>query len=155
MHTEKATFGAGCFWGIEDTFRKLSGVVETTVGYAGGTTESPTYEDVCSGTTGHAEVVRVEFNPDEISYDELLRVFWEAHDPTQVGRQGVDIGDQYRSVVFFHTPEQEAEARASRDALERRGVYDRPITTQIVPFDSFYKAEEYHQDYFAKQREEV
>jgi peptide-methionine (S)-S-oxide reductase len=148
---EKATFGAGCFWGVEADFRQVPGVVATTVGYAGGTTENPTYRDVCSHTTGHAEVVQVEYDPSRVSYDALLKVFWENHDPTQLNRQGPDIGDQYRSVIFFHTLEQEAAAIASKEALERSGAYKKPIVTQILPAPAFYRAEDYHQQYLEKR----
>jgi peptide-methionine (S)-S-oxide reductase len=149
--TEKATFAAGCFWGVEAAFRQIKGVVGTQVGYTGGTTENPTYKEVCSDRTGHAEAVEVEFDPDQVSYEELLRVFWENHDPTQLDRQGPDYGSQYRSAIFFHTPEQEAAARASKAALEASGQYRRPIVTQIVPAPEFYRAEEYHQQYLEKR----
>lgn len=151
MNTHYATFGAGCFWGVEETFRQLPGVVSTAVGYMGGATENPTYEDVCTDTTGHAEVVHVEYDPDKISYSDLLKVFWENHDPTTVNRQGPDVGTQYRSVIFFHSPEQEAEAKQSKDLLAQSGKYEKPIVTQIVPAQPFYKAEEYHQQYLAKR----
>lgn len=149
--TEKATFGAGCFWGVEAAFRRVKGVVETAVGYSGGTLENPTYRDVCSDTTGHAEVVQVEYDPSQVSYEALLQLFWEIHDPTQLNRQGPDIGTQYRSVIFFHTPQQEAAARASKEALERSGRYRRPIVTQILPAAPFWRAEEYHQRYLEKR----
>lgn len=145
-----AFFGAGCFWGVEEAFRTLPGVVETEVGYSGGTTENPTYEDVCTDKTGHAEVVKVTFDPDKISYDELLSKFWKIHDPTTPNRQGPDVGSQYRSVIFFHNPEQESLARALKDKLERLGVYKRPIVTEIVTAGPFYRAEEYHQKYIMK-----
>lgn len=148
---EKATFGAGCFWGVEAAFRQVKGVTATTVGYAGGTTENPTYGDVCSGRTGHAEVVEVEFDPAVVSYDELLKVFWENHDPTTLNRQGPDVGEQYRSAIFYHTPEQEQAARASKAALEQSGTYRRAIVTEITPAPAFYRAEEYHQQYFEKR----
>src|SRR5947209_14862471 len=141
---QKAMFGAGCFWGVEAAFRQAKGVTSTTVGYSGGNYQNPTYEDVCSGKTGHAEVVQVEYDPALVSYEELLNVFWENHDPTQLNRQGPDFGTQYRSVIFFHTPEQEAAARASREALDRSGQYKRPIVTEILPAPEFYRAEEYH-----------
>src|SRR5213082_2424455 len=140
-----ATFAAGCFWGVEAAFRQVKGVTSTAVGYAGGTFKDPTYQDVCSGTTGHAEVVQVEFDPAKVSYDELLKVFWENHDPTTLNRQGPDVGAQYRSVIFYHTPEQQAAAEASKQKLADRGRYRRPIVTQIVPASTFYRAEEYHQ----------
>jgi peptide-methionine (S)-S-oxide reductase len=151
MQTELATFGAGCFWGVEAAFRQVKGIVKTTVGYEGGRTENPTYRDVCSHTTGHAEVVQVEYDPARVSYDDLLNVFWAEHDPTQLNRQGPDIGDQYRSVIFYHTPEQRAAAEASKEALEHSGRYRRPIVTQIVPAETFYPAEEYHQQYLEKR----
>src|SRR5215472_6386362 len=140
--TELATFGAGCFWGVEADFRQIRGVVATQVGYEGGHTENPSYRDVCSHTTGHAEVVQVEYDPARVSYDDLLQVFWAEHDPPQLNRQGPDIGDQYRSVIFYHTPEQYTEAEASKEALERSGKYRRAIVTQIVPAETFYPAEE-------------
>jgi peptide-methionine (S)-S-oxide reductase len=146
----KATFGAGCFWCIEPAFQKLNGVLSTAVGYAGGSFENPTYEDVCSGQTGHAEVVQVEYDTSKISYDELLNVFWNNHDPTTLNRQGPDIGEQYRSVIFFHTPEQESVAKTSKEKLQNSGKYGKKIVTEIVPASQFYKAEEYHQKYYAK-----
>lgn len=148
---EKATFGAGCFWGVEETFRQTPGVLETAVGYEGGTTEHPTYEDVCSHGTGHAEVVEVTFDPAKVSYEDLLNVFWANHDPTQLNRQGPDFGDQYRTVVFYHTPEQQQTAQASKEAQERSGRFRKPIVTQIVPAQTFYRAEGYHQQYLAKR----
>ncbi len=150
MEIMKATFGAGCFWCIEPAFQKLNGVLSTTVGYAGGSFENPTYEDVCSGQTGHAEVVQVEYDASKISYDELLNVFWSNHDPTTLNRQGPDIGEQYRSVIFFHTPEQESVAKTSKEKLQNSGKYGKKIVTEIVPASQFYKAEEYHQKYYAK-----
>jgi peptide-methionine (S)-S-oxide reductase len=149
--TSKATFGAGCFWGVEATFRELDGVVDAAVGYEGGHLLNPTYQDVCTGRTGHAEVVEVEYDPSKIAYERLLNVFWDAHDPTQVNRQGPDTGTQYRSVVFFHTPEQEQVARASKEALEKSGRFRRPIATLIEPAQTFYPAEDYHQQYLAKR----
>jgi peptide-methionine (S)-S-oxide reductase len=148
--TEKATFGAGCFWGVEAEFRKVQGVIEVTSGYSGGHTENPTYGDVCSGATGHAEVVEVEYDPSKVSYEELLEVFWREHDPTQLNRQGPDFGTQYRSVIFFLTPEQETAAHASKEKAQER--FKKPITTQIKPASEFYRAEEYHQRYFEKNR---
>jgi peptide-methionine (S)-S-oxide reductase len=148
---EKATFGAGCFWGVEAAFRQIPAVSATRVGYAGGSMANPTYRDVCTDRTGHAEVVEVTYDPDRVSYEELLRVFWENHDPTQRNRQGPDVGTQYRSVIFYHTPEQEAAARASKEQLERSGRYRRPIVTEIVPAPTFYEAEEYHQQYLEKR----
>jgi peptide-methionine (S)-S-oxide reductase len=148
--TERATFGAGCFWGVEAEFRKVEGVVDATVGYSGGALENPTYKDVCSGTTGHAEVVEVEYDPSKVSYEELLEVFWENHDPTTLNRQGPDVGTQYRSAIFFHTPEQKAAARASKERAQDR--FKKPIVTEITPAAEFYRAEEYHQRYFEKNR---
>lgn len=148
---EKATFGAGCFWGVEAAFRQLPGVRSTAVGYAGGTTKNPSYQDVCTDLTGHAEVVQVEFDPAQISFNQLLETFWGNHDPTQRNRQGPDVGTQYRSVIFFHTPQQEAEARASKTALEKSGSYSRPIVTEILPAPEFWRAEEYHQQYLEKR----
>ncbi len=148
---EEATFAAGCFWGVEATFRKVPGVVDTAVGYTGGTTESPTYEEVCTGRTGHAEAVRVTFDPAVVTYEALLDVFWNCHDPTTLNRQGPDIGTQYRSAIFFHSPGQERAARESRDRLAAAGRFGRPIVTEIVPAGPFYMAEEYHQQYFEKR----
>ena len=148
---ERATFGAGCFWGVEETFRRVPGVVETAVGFMGGTLENPTYEDVCTGRTGHAEVVQVTYDPGAVSYRALLDVFWSVHDPTTQNRQGPDIGAQYRSVIFYHTPEQEKEARASKEEEGRSGRFRRPIVTSIEPAGTFWRAEEYHQQYFAKR----
>jgi len=148
---EKATFAAGCFWGVEAAFRQLKGVKATAVGYTGGQTKNPTYEQVCSDRTGHAEAVEVEFDPAEVSYDDLLKVFWENHDPTQVNRQGPDFGSQYRSAVYFHSPEQQAAAMASKDRLAASGKLKRPIATQIVPAEIFYQAEDYHQQYLEKR----
>jgi peptide-methionine (S)-S-oxide reductase len=149
--TEKAIFGAGCFWGVEAAFRQMKGVVSTAVGYSGGRTANPTYKEVCSDRTGHAEVVQVEYDPSQVSYDELLKVFWENHDPTQMNRQGPDFGTQYRSAIFYTTPEQEAAARASKEALESSGRYRRPIATEITPAGEFFRAEEYHQQYLEKK----
>jgi peptide-methionine (S)-S-oxide reductase len=148
---EKATFGAGCFWGVEEVFREMPGVVATAVGYAGGHMDNPTYQDVCTDRTGHAEVVEVEYDPEQVGYDDLLNVFWENHDPTTLNRQGPDVGTQYRSVIFFHTPEQERLARASKERLETSGKFKRPIVTEIVPSAPFFRAEEYHQQYLAKR----
>jgi peptide-methionine (S)-S-oxide reductase len=149
--TQKATFGAGCFWGVEAEFREMNGVTGALAGYAGGHTENPTYKDVCTGRTNHAEVVEVEYDEDQVSYQELLNLFWKAHDPTQVNRQGPDVGTQYRSVIFFHTPEQEKAARESKAELEKSGKFHRPIATVIEPAPAFYPAEEYHQQYLAKR----
>src|ERR1041384_4132113 len=151
MRTEKATFGAGCFWGVEETFRNLKGVTSTAVGYAGGTKDNPSYEDVCSDETGHAEVVQLEFDPAQIRYDQLLDVFWSTHNPTMMNRQGPDVGTQYRSVIFYHSPEQRAAAEASKAALEKSGKFRNPIVTQIEPAPKFYRAEEYHQRYLEKR----
>lgn len=148
---EKATFGAGCFWGVESTFQKLEGVKSTAVGYLGGETENPTYEEVCTGTTGHAEVVQLEFDPDVISFDTLLDVFFQAHKPTTLNRQGPDIGTQYRSAVFYHSDEQRELAEAAKQKWDASGKYDKPIVTEITPTSDFYRAEEYHQNYFAKR----
>ncbi len=148
---EKATFGAGCFWGVEAAFRQLPGVVSTQVGYAGGSAPAPTYEQVCSGRTGHAEAVEVTYDPTLVTYDDLLRVFWENHDPTTPNRQGPDVGEQYRSVIFYHSPAQEAAAKASQAALEAAKRFRRPIVTQIVSAGPFYRAEEYHQQYLEKR----
>ncbi len=149
---EQATFGAGCFWGVEEAFRRVDGVTATAVGYAGGTFEDPTYEDVCSGNTGHAEVVRLQYDPARVSYEDLLQVFWDIHDPTTLNRQGADVGTQYRSVVFFHDDNQAAAARASKEALQAPGRYRRDIVTEITPASTFYKAEDYHQRYVEKLR---
>jgi len=148
---EKATFGAGCFWGVEAAFQEIEGVTSTAVGYSGGRLANPTYQDVCSGRTGHAEVVQVEYDPARVSYDRLLDVFWDNHDPTTLNRQGPDVGEQYRSAIFFHTPEQEAAARASKARLERSGRFRRPIVTEITPASEFWRAEEYHQRYLEKR----
>lgn len=147
---EKATFAAGCFWGVEAAFRQVAGVVDTQVGYTGGSMDRPTYEDVCSDRTGHAEAVEVTFDPSRVAYDQLLDVFWKIHNPTLKDRQGPDVGSQYRSVIFYHGPEQEKAARASREKLEKSGKYKRPIVTQIVPAGKFWRAEDYHQRYFEK-----
>lgn len=148
---EKATFGAGCFWGLEAVFRRVKGVVSTSVGYMGGTLENPTYEDVCSDRTGHAEVVEVTYDPSEVAYDDLLKVFWKNHDPTTLNRQGPDIGTQYRSAIFYHNAEQEAAAHASKERFLRSGRYNREIVTEITPASQFYRAEEYHQQYLEKR----
>ena len=147
----KATFAAGCFWGVEAEFRQVEGVTATRVGYIGGTLENPSYRDVCSDRTGHAEAVEVTYDPDRVSYDDLLNVFWENHDPTQLNRQGPDYGTQYRSAIFYHDAEQEAVARASKERLEQSGKFRRPIVTEIVPAATFYQAEEYHQQYLEKR----
>jgi peptide-methionine (S)-S-oxide reductase len=147
----KATFGAGCFWGVEASFRRIEGVIDTAVGYAGGHLDNPTYAEVCSHGSGHAEVVQIEYDPTRVPFEELLETFWNSHDPTQLNRQGPDIGDQYRSVIFFHTPEQEAAAVKSRDDLEARGVFGKPIATVIEAAPTFWRAEEYHQRYLEKR----
>jgi peptide-methionine (S)-S-oxide reductase len=148
-HLEKATFGAGCFWGVEATFRRLAGVKSTQVGYTGGLTENPTYHDVCTDRTGHAEALEVTYDPQVVSYHDLLEVFWNNHNPTTLNRQGPDVGSQYRSVIFYHSPEQEAEARLSRDEAQKR--FARPIVTEIEPAQTFWRAEEYHQQYLEKR----
>ncbi len=147
---QKATFAAGCFWGVEAAFRQLKGVVSTSVGYMGGILENPTYEDVCTDRTGHAEVVEVIYDPAQIAYENLLEVFWRIHDPTTLNRQGPDRGTQYRSAIFYQTPEQEAAARASKERLESSGKYKGHIVTQIEPAARFWRAEEYHQQYYEK-----
>lgn len=148
---ETAMFGAGCFWGVEETFLKLKGVKQTAVGYSGGDFENPTYEDVCNDVTGHAEVVQVEYDPSVVSYGQLLDVFWKCHNPTTLNRQGPDIGEQYRSVIFFHTPDEEQTARKSKEALQKSGKWKDPIVTQILPAKPFYRAEEYHQQYLKRR----
>ena len=147
----KATFAAGCFWGVEATFRQIPGVTSTRVGYTGGEFANPSYKDVCSDRTGHAEAVEVDYDPDKVNYEQLLDVFWENHDPTQFNRQGPDYGSQYRSAVFFHSPEQEQAARASKEKLQTSGHFSRPVVTQIVPAVTFYEAEDYHQQYLEKR----
>jgi len=147
----KATFGAGCFWGVEETFRQIPGVLATAVGYSGGKLANPTYEDVCSDETGHAEVVEVDYDPAAVSYDRLLDVFWNGHNPTQLNRQGPDVGTQYRSAIFFHDAEQEKAARASKERLAASGKFARPIVTEISPAQPFWRAEDYHQRYFEKR----
>ncbi|MBM2819809.1 MAG: msrA [Nitrosarchaeum sp.] len=146
----KATFGAGCFWHVEDLFRKTRGVKSTQVGYIGGKLANPTYDEVCTDKTGHAEAVQIEYDPTEISFDELLQVFWGNHDPTSLNRQGPDIGIQYRSTIFFYNDEQKEIAQKSKDDLEKSGKYQKSIVTEIVSAPQFYKAEEYHQKYFQK-----
>ena len=147
--SEKATFGGGCFWQIEVDLRNVPGVVDAAAGYMGGSAEDPSYQDVCTGRTGHAEVVQVEFDPDEVSYEQLLERFWEIHDPTQVDRQGPDVGNQYRSVVFFHSPAQQQAAEESKERAQPR--FSRPIATEIVPAQTFWRAEDYHQQYLVKR----
>ena len=148
---QKATFAAGCFWGVEEVFRKLKGVKSTMVGYTGGKFENPSYEDVCTDETGHAEAIQVQYDPNEISYEQLLKVFWSVHDPTTKDRQGPDIGSQYRSMISYHTSEQETLAKKIKEELERSGKFKSKIVTEIVPTSSFYKAEEYHQKYYQKR----
>ena len=151
MQTEKATFAAGCFWGVEATFRQIKGVVATAVGYEGGAFSNPTYHDVCTDRTGHAEAVEVDYDPARVSYEQLLQVFWENHNPTTLNRQGPDVGTQYRSSIFYHTPEQQATATASKERLQASGKYRRPIVTEVVPASQFYRAEDYHQQYLEKR----
>ena len=151
MATEKATFGAGCFWGVEETFKKLRGVKSTAVGYAGGTKENPTYEDVCTDKTGHAEVVEVEFDPSQVKYEDLLDVFWSNHNPTTLNRQGPDVGTQYRSVIFYHSPDQKAAAESSKEKIDKSGRFRRSVVTQVEAAPRFWRAEEYHQRYLEKR----
>ena len=148
---QTATFGAGCFWGVESNFRQIPGVVDARVGYLGGTLDNPTYEDVCTDRTGHAEVVQLTYDPQKVTYDQLLDAFWKLHDPTQLNRQGPDYGTQYRSAIFYHTPEQAAQAQRSKERLAASGKYKRPIVTEITPASTFYPAEDYHQRYFEKR----
>ena len=147
----KATFAAGCFWGVEEAFREIPGVISTAVGYTGGTLKNPTYQDVCSGRTGHAEALEVEFDPARVSYLELLAMFWKSHDPTTLNRQGPDVGSQYRSAIFYHDAQQEKEARESKALLEKEKIFKRPIVTEITPATEFYRAEDYHQRYFERR----
>lgn len=148
---ETAIFGAGCFWGVEQAFRQVDGVMDVAVGYSGGHTEQPSYREVCGGRTGHAEVVEVIFDPSRVGYRELLDIFWSIHDPTQVNRQGPDVGSQYRSAIFTTTPEQQETAQASKHDLEQRGVFPAPIATEITPAGTFWRAEDYHQNYLSKR----
>jgi peptide-methionine (S)-S-oxide reductase len=150
---EKATFAAGCFWHVEEAFRCLEGVESTRVGYTGGTTKNPTYEDVCTGKTGHAEAVEVTFDPAKITYEELLEMFWDIHDPTTLNRQGADIGTNYRSAIFYHTPEQKVAAERSKQDLERSKLYRKKVVTEITQATEFYQAEDYHQQYLEKHGE--
>jgi peptide-methionine (S)-S-oxide reductase len=149
---EKATFGAGCFWGVEYEFNKLDGVTSTSVGYMGGNLNNPRYEDVCTNKTGHVEVVQLKYDSEKISYEELLNLFWKIHDPTQMNRQGADIGSQYRSVIFYHTIEQKKKALESKNAIQKSGIYKNNIVTKVEPSQKFWKAEEYHQRYYEKNR---
>lgn len=148
---DKAMFGAGCFWGVEATFRQVPGVQDVAVGYAGGHMDNPTYEDVCTGKTGHAEVIEVTFDPETVSYETLLGVFWKCHDPTTLNRQGPDIGTQYRSAIFYYSDGQRKTAEQSKNAMEDAGTFRRPITTEISPASTFYRGEEYHQRYLEKR----
>lgn len=147
---EKATFAAGCFWGVEEAFYDEPGVVATRVGYIGGTLENPTYQQVCNGASGHAEAVEVSFDPARISYDQLLKIFWQSHDPTQLNRQGPDVGSQYRSAIFYHSDEQRLKAESSRESLDHSGRYQRSVVTEVVVAGTFWQAEEYHQQYHRK-----
>lgn len=149
--SEIATFGAGCFWGVEANFRRVPGVIDVVSGYSGGHTQNPTYRDVCTDTTGHAEVVQVTYDPAKVTYEQLLDTFWKIHDPTQVNRQGPDFGKQYRTAIFFHTPEQGAAAKKSKQALEASGKFNHRIATEITPAGPFWPAEEYHQRYLEKR----
>jgi peptide-methionine (S)-S-oxide reductase len=148
---DTATFAAGCFWGVEEAFRQIPGVIDTAVGYLGGHMQNPTYQDVCTDETGHAEVVQVTYDPSKVSYEQLLNAFWSAHDPTTLNRQGPDVGTQYRSAIFYHSPEQERIARASKEKTQNSGKFRQPIVTEITPVSPFYRAEEYHQKYLAKR----
>jgi len=148
MNTEKITFGNGCFWCTEAIFQQVKGVIKSTSGYSGGHVENPTYEQVCEKNTGHAEVIQIEYNPAEVTVDELLEVFWQTHDPTTLNRQGNDVGPQYRSVVFYHTEQQKERAEFYKKKLDTSGAFDNPIVTTIEPFTNFYVAENYHQDYY-------
>ena len=153
--TEKATFAAGCFWQVEEAFSKANGVVSAMVGYTGGKTKNPSYEKVCTDTTGHTEAVHVEFDPSKVSYEELLDIFWSIHDPTQLNRQGPDVGTQYRSAIFYHNETQRKAAIASKEKLEKSGKYKKPVVTAIAPVSEFYKAEEYHQKYLEKRKSKM
>jgi len=155
MMTEKATFGAGCFWGVEARFIKVEGVIDAVSGYSGGITDNPTYKQVCTNKTGHAEVVQVTYDPSIVSYEDLLEIFWNIHNPTTLNRQGWDIGTQYRSVVFYHNEEQKEKALRLKEKLDKSGKYRKPIVTEIVPLNKFYRAEEYHQRYYEKNNKSV
>nr|WP_201748049.1 peptide-methionine (S)-S-oxide reductase MsrA [Chitinophaga vietnamensis] len=148
IKTEKATFGGGCFWCTEAQFQELEGVIKVESGYSGGSVANPSYEQVCTGTTGHAEVIQVTYDPAKVSYEELLKAFWTSHDPTQLNRQGNDVGTQYRSVIFYHNEEQKEKAEFYKKKLQESGAYDKPVVTEIAPFKVFYKAEDYHQNYY-------
>lgn len=150
QNTSIATFGAGCFWCVEAIFEELNGVIHVESGYSGGHVANPTYEEVCTGTTGHAEVIQITFDPEVISYIELLEVFWKTHDPTTLNRQGPDVGTQYRSVVFYHNDEQRKLSLEMKEKLDREGIWENPIVTEIVPYETFYRAEDYHQDYYSQ-----
>lgn len=147
----KATFAAGCFWGVEEAFRHIKGVNSTTVGYTGGTAKSPTYQDVCTGRTGHAEAVEVDYDPAQVTYEQLLSVFWQSHDPTTLNRQGPDAGTQYRSAIFYHDAQQQSSAAGSKAVLEKMNAFKRPIVTEVLPATDFYRAEDYHQQYLEKR----
>ena len=149
---KKATFGAGCFWGVEEAFSQVKGVTNTTVGYMGGTLENPTYEDVCTDKTGHAEVIQIKYDPSIITYEKLLDIFWQIHDPTQLNRQGIDVGTQYRSIIFYYDEDQKKTAIQSKNQLEASGKYNKPIVTEIKKAEKFYPAEKYHQKYFKRQQ---
>ncbi len=150
--TDTATFGTGCFWCTEAIFKELEGVVSVTSGYSGGTVANPTYKEVCTGETGHAECVQIVYDPEKISFDELLEVFWQVHDPTTLNRQGADVGTQYRSAIFFHNEMQKQKAEKYKAELDKSGAFDKPIVTEITRFDKFYPAEDYHQDYYANNK---
>ncbi|PNX49170.1 MAG: peptide-methionine (S)-S-oxide reductase [Thermoplasmata archaeon M9B1D] len=149
---EKATFGAGCFWGVQKEFNKIKGVTNTTVGYMGGNLKNPTYKDVCTNKTSHIEVVQIEFDPKIVNYEKLLELFWKIHDPTQLNRQGPDIGTQYKSIIFYHNEKQKIIAEKSKEKLQKSNKFKKPIVTEIKPLDIFYKAEEYHQNYLEKNK---
>ena len=149
---EIATLAAGCFWGVEAAFEKIKGIEKTTVGYTGGKTKNPTYEQVCTNKTGHAEAIQIMYNPEEIKYDQILEIFWTIHDPTQLNRQGPDIGTQYKSVIFYHNEQQKIIAEKLKDKLEKSKKYKKPIVTEITPVKKFYPAEEYHQQYLKKRQ---
>ena len=151
-HTEEAIFGAGCFWCTEAIFEQLNGVIKVTSGYSGGTVENPTYKQVCTGETGHAECVQIQYEPEKISYDELLEVFWQVHDPTTLNRQGADEGTQYRSAIFYHNEAQKEKAEKYKKELDESGAFPKPIVTEIAPASKFYAAENYHQEYYANNK---